>query len=67
MTPEWEHAVRIGAADELERLAAEGANINAKDQHGQTALMVASLEGRDAVVHWLIARGADLPSTVSAR
>jgi ankyrin repeat protein len=63
MTPEWEQAARTGAIDVLERLAANGAHVDAKDRYGQTALMVAAREGRDPVVRWLLSRGADPDQT----
>ena len=37
-----------------------GADIDARDQHGQTALMNASRDGRTAVVRLLVDRGAAL-------
>jgi ankyrin repeat protein len=63
MTPDWKAAV---GAEDTARLAAlldAGADINARDEHGQTALMVAARDGRTSVVRWLIERGADLNHT----
>jgi len=40
-----------------------GANINARDQHGQTALMLAAHHGHSEVVETLVGAGADLNVT----
>jgi ankyrin repeat protein len=63
MTDDWKAAVRAGDVARLEALAAAGADINALDEHGQTALMNAARDGRTDVVRWLIARGANLDHT----
>lgn len=63
MTPEWEAAVRRGSVAELQRLVANGADMDARDGHGQTALMIAAAEGRGQVVDWLVGCGADLDHT----
>ena len=63
MTQEWKAAVRSGSLDDLERLAAGGADMDARDGHGQTALMLAAVDGRADVVDWLVARGAMLDHT----
>ena len=42
MTREWEDALRHGSIDALQRLLTNGADINARDKHGQTALMLAA-------------------------
>ncbi len=63
MTKEWERAVRSGAVDELERLLSRGADIDALDRHGQTALMLAVADGNVPVVEWLVRQGADLDRT----
>jgi uncharacterized protein len=60
MTREWEEAVHRGALDDLKELAERGADINARDHHHQTALMLAATEGHTAVVEWLVRRGAAL-------
>jgi hypothetical protein len=52
------------AARCVEMLVAAGADINARDDHGTTALMHAALEGQLAVFSALLARGAD-PSLVA--
>lgn len=63
MTREWDTAVREGDAKLLETLIARGADINAKDAHGQTALMRASHQGRVDLVRLLANHGADLNVT----
>jgi uncharacterized protein len=63
MTREWEAAVRRGSIDELQRLFDNGSDIDARDGHGQTALMVAASRGSSALVDWLVERGANLDHT----
>ena len=63
MSRDWEDAVHRGSIDELQRLLASGADIDARDRHGQTALMLAAVEGYGHVVGWLVERGAALDHT----
>jgi ankyrin repeat protein len=63
VTREWEEAVRRGAVDALQRLLDAGADIDARDSHGQTALMIAAVEGRRQTVEWLVAHRASLDRT----
>jgi uncharacterized protein len=63
MTPTWKDAVRRGSIDELQHLLATGTDVDARDEHGQTALMLAAVDGHDHVVQWLVARGAVLDHT----
>jgi hypothetical protein len=63
VTHEWEDAVQRGAVDELERLLASGADIDARNAHGQTALMLAAGDGCGQVVDWLVEQGAALNHT----
>lgn len=63
MTNDWEQAVRRGDMDALRRLAAEGHDIDARDQHGQNALMIAAHDGRSDVVTFLLESGAQLNHT----
>lgn len=63
MTPEWCGAIIGGLVDQLERLLVAGADINARDKHGQTGLMLAAREGRAGVVEWLVEHGAMLDVT----
>lgn len=59
----WEEAVLRGSIDDLSRLLAAGADINARNANGQTSLMLAAAAGRADVVEWLAARGAGLDHT----
>ena len=52
MTPTWKDVVRRGSIDDLVRLSASGADIDARDEHGQTALMLAAREGRVQTGAW---------------
>jgi ankyrin repeat protein len=60
MTDAWRAATEQGELVAIETLLAAGADIDALDEHGQTALMNAARDGRVAVVHLLIKRGANL-------
>jgi len=63
VTCAWEEAVRRGDAQALEAMLGAGAPIDAKDQHGQTALMVAAHRGHGEVVSLLVRHGAALDHT----
>lgn len=63
MTPEWQEAVRRGAVTELAALLSRGADIDARDRHGQTAVMLAAMAGDARVVEFLAIHGADLDHT----
>jgi ankyrin repeat protein len=60
MTKEWRTATDGGDLDAIARLLDEGADVDARDEHGQTALMNAARDGREAVVRLLVERGAAL-------
>ena len=60
MKREWEEAAHRGSIDELDGLLASGADIDARDRHGGTALMIAAVKGFGEVVGWLIEHGAAL-------
>ena len=60
MTKEWDSAVTRGDVAALGRLLDGGADPNARDKNGQTALMRAAHQGQAPVVRLLINRGADL-------
>jgi len=60
---EWEQAVLRGSIDELQNLLADGADIDARDGHGQTALMLAAAAGHAQVVEWLVGHAAELNQT----
>jgi ankyrin repeat protein len=63
MTDPWRTAAKSGDVRSLEAQLDAGADINARDEHGQTALMMAAREGHTAAVRLLVARGADLNHT----
>jgi ankyrin repeat protein len=52
-------AAIMGNTAEVQRFLKEGANVNAKDNHGQTALILAVELGRLEVVKLLLDEGAD--------
>jgi len=60
---ELEMAAFNGAVDELERIIAEGADIDARNKYGMTALMIAVTRGHTPLVEWLIEHRADLDHT----
>ena len=60
MDPVWERAVRDGDAAAVRELIQAGADLHARDRHGQTALMLAAHDGHREVVELLVAGGADL-------
>jgi ankyrin repeat protein len=54
------YAAYYGEVSEVKRLLAAGANVNARDKNGMTALMAASLEGHREIVQLLLASGAEV-------
>lgn len=60
MTPEWEAAAKTGDAAALTAMLEAGADPDARDSHGQTALMLAAHAGLEGAVRALIAANADL-------
>jgi hypothetical protein len=63
MTREWEAAVHLGSIVEVQSLLDRGADIDARDRDGQTALMLAAMEGAGELTAFLIDRGASLDHT----
>ena len=63
MNAEWRAAVKAGDVHALELLLDAGSDVDAKDEHGQTALMNAARDGQTPVVRLLVSRGADLNHT----
>jgi uncharacterized protein len=59
MTVDWRDAVQRSDIEALDRQLAAGADINALDEHGQTALMNAARDGQAGVVSFLCERGAN--------
>jgi uncharacterized protein len=60
MRPEWKQACEAGDVERIGALIDAGFDPNARDEHGQTALMNAAKHGHEPVVRLLIDRGADL-------
>lgn len=63
MMPEWERAARIGDVETLRREIAEGAEVDALDRYGQSALMIVARHGHAEAVDLLIEAGAALDVT----
>ncbi len=63
MKTAWAEALERGDTRALEAQLAEGADVDARDRHGQTGLMRAAHAGRLEVVELLIRRGAALDVT----
>ena len=59
----WEDAVRRGETEIVRDLLARGVDLNSRDRHGQTGVMLAAQGGHLATVHLLIEHGADLNIT----
>jgi ankyrin repeat protein len=60
MDPVWERAVTHGEVETVRTLLRSGADINARDGHGQTGLMLAAHQGRLETCEVLVAHGADV-------
>ena len=63
MDAAWEKAIKRGDAPIARDLLDRGADVNARDRHGQTAVMLAAHAGYREVVETLVAHGADLNVT----
>jgi uncharacterized protein len=59
----WEDAVKRGDVEAVLDLLGRGANVDARDRYGQTAIMLAAHAGHHKVVETLIAHGANLNIT----
>lgn len=53
-------AVQKGEAEKTKKLLSQGANANARDEKGATALMLAASKGRDNIVQILLQAGSDV-------
>jgi hypothetical protein len=63
MDSAWEAAIKQGNVGEARRQLDSGADVNARDRYGQTALMLAAHSGHRELVEVLIAGRADLNVT----
>lgn len=55
-----QYAVMYAQREAMEALVEAGADLNARDNTGMTALHVAAMYGRKGPLRWLIAHGADV-------
>lgn len=63
MDAEWEDAIKRGDVQCVCELLDRGADVDARDRHGQTALVLAAHAGHCEVVDTLIAHRANLNTT----
>ncbi len=63
MNPTWENAAKRGDVNLARQFLQAGGEINARNQQGQTALMLAVYHGHQALVELLIQNKADLNVT----
>lgn len=63
MNTRWEDAINRGDVRHVRDLLDRGTDVDARDRHGQTALMLAAHAGQRQVVEVLIAYRADLNTT----
>lgn len=63
MHSDWRDAASDGDDAVMARLIHEGQDINSRDRHGQTPIMLAAVHGYNKLVDMLIAHHADLDVT----
>jgi ankyrin repeat protein len=63
MDARWEDAIKRGDVQRVRDLLDRGAAVDARDRHGQTALMLAAHAGHREVVEVLIGHRANLNTT----
>lgn len=59
----WEDAIKRGDVQDVRDLLERGVDVDARDSHGQTALMLAAHAGHRKIVEALIAHRANLNTT----
>ena len=59
----WQDAAEQGDATTLGAMLEAGEDVNSRDRHGQTALMLAARNGQLAAARVLVDAGADLDHT----
>ncbi|MGD8958005.1 MAG: ankyrin repeat domain-containing protein [Chromatiaceae bacterium] len=67
MHKEWRRAALEGDLAVIDGLLHEGIDIDSKDRHGQTALMLAARHGHEQVVQLLLGKEAALDVTAKYR
>jgi uncharacterized protein len=63
LTAAWQQAVRRGDAQAVREMLGGGADVDARDRHGQTALMLAAHQGHHELAEVLVDAGAALDVT----
>ena len=63
MDAAWERAAIHGDLEGIRELLRDGADVNARNRHGQTALMLAAHRGHLKIADVLVEAGADLNVT----
>lgn len=63
MKQEWRDSILAGDETSIMQLLAAGEDVDAKDRHGQTALMLAATHGHSGIVRILLVHGADTDVT----
>ena len=63
MNKDWKDATKHADLERVRWLVENGADINSKDEYGQTALMNAAHRGQVEFIRLLIEKGADLNTT----
>ena len=67
MREDWRKAATDGDADTIERMLADGIDVDGLDHYAQTALMLAARHGHGDVVGLLLAAGANKNVTAKYR